>query len=70
MLKSVPLTLLLNVFDPAPVRSLSTRGLMMPAAVGQPLAANPRHVAPRPTSSLTWKGCGSTSAARVLIRPL
>src|SRR5260370_24033861 len=48
--------------------SLSTRSRMVIAAVCQPLAASPRNIELRAASSSRWKGCGSNSAAKALIR--
>src|SRR5439155_6403583 len=55
---------------PAGFRSLSTRSLMVTAAVCQPLAASPPNIVSRAASSSRWKGCGSKSAAKVLMRSL
>src|SRR6267143_3348399 len=56
------------MIPPAGFNSLSTRSRMVIAAVCHPLAANPRNIEPRAASSSRWKGCGSNSAAKVLIR--
>src|SRR5260370_295446 len=53
---------------PAGWSSLSTRSRMVIAAVCQPLAASARNIEPRAASSSRWKGCGSNSAAKALIR--
>src|SRR5712691_13195785 len=58
------------MIPPAGFSSLSTRSRMVIAAVCQPLAASPRNIEPRAASSSRWKGCGSNSAAKVLIRSL
>src|SRR5881396_1691563 len=56
------------MIPPAGFNSLSTSSRMVIAAVCQPLAANPPKIEPRAASSSRWKGCGSNSAAKVLIR--
>src|SRR6202045_2641464 len=58
------------MIPPAGLRSLSTISLIVNAAVYPPLATNPRKIVSRAASSSRWKGCGSNSAANVLIRSL
>src|SRR5258705_9523188 len=56
------------MIPPAGFNSLSTSSRMVIAAVCQPLAASPRNIEPRAASSSRWKGCGSNSAAKLLMR--
>src|SRR5205807_2509848 len=47
---------------------LSTSSRMVSAAVCQPLAASPPKIVRLAAASSRWKGCGSNSAAKLLIR--